>query len=237
MKRLLWTVPELTPPHDLEVIVRGAPVPSGIRPVPIKGRDGQTHSRLAEGRDSQHEKRIKSWRARVAAAGVDAMAGRDVYTGPVAVELRFLRPRTVSQLGTGRNSGQVKASTPAFPTTRPDVLKLARLVEDALTAVVWKDDAQIVDERLVKIYVPQNRPPGVRVRVWQLFEREQQVQTAIAEHDRLERLIVPQGEQVIAQLEGVAEHLETASVAMLDPVEAARELRELARRMRVEGDW
>lgn len=237
MKRLLWTVPELTPPPDVEVIVRGAPVPSGIRPVPIKGKDGQVHSRLAEGRDAQHEQRIKGWRARVAGAGVDAMAGRDVYDGPLAVELRFLRPRTVSQLGTGRNSGQVKASTPAFPTTRPDVLKLARLVEDALTSVVWKDDAQIVDERLVKIYVPPNRPPGVRVRVWRLFEREQQVQDAIAEHERLERLVLPQGEQVIAQLETIGELLEGDDETLADPIEAARELRELARRMRVEGDW
>ena len=33
----------------------------------------------------------------------------------------------------------------------PDVLKLARGVEDALTGIVWRDDAQIVNESLNKV--------------------------------------------------------------------------------------
>jgi Holliday junction resolvase RusA-like endonuclease len=32
------------------------------------------------------------------------------------------------------------------------VLKLARAVEDALTGVVWRDDAEIVAEGLAKLY-------------------------------------------------------------------------------------
>jgi Holliday junction resolvase RusA-like endonuclease len=36
--------------------------------------------------------------------------------------------------------------------TRPDVLKLARAAEDALTGIVWRDDSQIVHETLAKVY-------------------------------------------------------------------------------------
>ena len=37
-----------------------------------------------------------------------------------------------------------------YPVTRPDALKLARAVEDALTGIIWLDDAQIVEEHLTK---------------------------------------------------------------------------------------
>lgn len=38
------------------------------------------------------------------------------------------------------------------PATRPDVLKLARCAEDSLTGIVWRDDAQIVEEHLFKYW-------------------------------------------------------------------------------------
>jgi Holliday junction resolvase RusA-like endonuclease len=37
-----------------------------------------------------------------------------------------------------------------FPAKKPDLLKLMRAVEDALTGVVYKDDALIVSERMAK---------------------------------------------------------------------------------------
>ena len=42
--------------------------------------------------------------------------------------------------------------TPPFPTARPDLLKLARAVEDAIQSVVYRNDSQIVDEVLHKRY-------------------------------------------------------------------------------------
>jgi Holliday junction resolvase RusA-like endonuclease len=46
----------------------------------------------------------------------------------------------------------LRPAAPAWPTVRPDVLKLARAVEDALTGLVWRDDSQIVVELLTKQY-------------------------------------------------------------------------------------
>ncbi len=95
----------------------------------------------------------KSWRQEVACAAREAMerAGlADPLLCALSVSFVFYRPRPKGHHGTGRNEGVVKASAPAFPATRPDVLKLARAVEDSLTGIVYGDDAQIVDERLVK---------------------------------------------------------------------------------------
>lgn len=94
----------------------------------------------------------KPWRQEVAGAGAVAMGERDLFLGALAVTFTFVRPRPRGHFGTGRNAGLVKATAPAFPTTRPDVLKLARAAEDALTGIVWRDDSQIVDERLLKVW-------------------------------------------------------------------------------------
>lgn len=50
----------------------------------------------------------------------------------------------------------------------PDVLKLARGVEDALTGIVWRDDAQIVNESLSKVVVAPPRPAQPQVNWEQL---------------------------------------------------------------------
>ena len=95
----------------------------------------------------------KSWRQEVSLAAREAM-GRAESTDPLrcalSVSFVFYRPRPKGHYGSGRNAGIVKESAPAFPTTRPDVLKLARAVEDSMTGIVYGDDSQIVDERLVK---------------------------------------------------------------------------------------
>lgn len=84
-----------------------------------------------------------------------AKAARAVYNGPLLdgpldVLIVFYRPRLKAHL---RKDGSVKDSAlDAKPVSKPDVLKLARGVEDALTGVVWRDDAQIVDERIRKMY-------------------------------------------------------------------------------------
>lgn len=84
---------------------------------------------------------------------------------PLAVRFVFIRRRPAGHFGSGRNAGVLKASAPAHPITRPDVLKVARAVEDALTGVLWLDDSQIVDEQLVKRF---GDVEGVHVEVTRL---------------------------------------------------------------------
>jgi crossover junction endodeoxyribonuclease RusA len=105
----------------------------------------------------------KPWQAVVAAAGHEAMDGRPLFDGPLKVSFDFFQPRPKGHYGTGRNRNVLRASAPAFPTARPDLLKLARAVEDALTGVCWRDDSLIVSEALMKEY---GEPAQVRVWIY-----------------------------------------------------------------------
>jgi len=86
-------------------------------------------------------------------------------TGPLMVEFHFFMQRPKGHYGSGRNEDVVKASAPRSPAKKPDLLKLARAVEDALTGVAWKDDSQIVIEELSKAW---SGKPGVFVKIEEL---------------------------------------------------------------------
>lgn len=107
-------------------------------------------------------RKAKPWQVAVARAGAEAMDGGPLLSSAVELRLTFFSPRPKGHYGTGRNAGTLRSSAPSHPTGRPDVLKLARGVEDALTGVCWRDDAQIVDEHLHKHY---GEPPRVEVRI------------------------------------------------------------------------
>lgn len=92
------------------------------------------------------------WKQQVAGAALQAMHSHDRYDGPVDITMIFYRQRPGSHYGTGRNATTLKPSAPWAPATKPDALKLARGVEDALTGIVYNDDALIVDEHLHKRY-------------------------------------------------------------------------------------
>jgi len=84
--------------------------------------------------------RSKDWEARVARrAQAVVAAGGGAFVGPVALAITFALPRPAS----------VRRRA---PTTRPDVDKLARAVLDALTGVLYADDAQVVDLHTRKRY-------------------------------------------------------------------------------------
>ena len=107
----------------------------------------------------------KDWRGDVKVFARQAFNGAPVQD---ALELRlmFVRQRPTNHY---RANGAIKPKYEnATPTTKPDVLKLARAVEDALTGLVWKDDAQIVREYLAKKY---GDAPGVYVYI-KTFEPE-----------------------------------------------------------------
>jgi Holliday junction resolvase RusA-like endonuclease len=98
--------------------------------------------------------KAKSWQHDVKHSALEAMtgAGLVLVAGPVNVSMTFYTPHPKSHYGTGRNATVLKPSAPRFPTGRPDSLKLARGTEDALTGIVWRDDAQVVDLDVHKRY-------------------------------------------------------------------------------------
>lgn len=93
----------------------------------------------------------RAWKTDVAKAA-RAHAPAALLETPLKLEVLFVMPRPKSHHGTGRNAGVVKASAPQWPTVKPDATKLLRAVEDALTGIVWRDDAQVVVQTACKVY-------------------------------------------------------------------------------------
>lgn len=93
---------------------------------------------------ARHDPRVREYRLRVAQA-VREHRDASPHLGPVEVLVVAWLPRPRSHYGTGRDVGRLRPSAPAFPTTTPDVDKLARVVLDGLTdGGLWRDDAQAV---------------------------------------------------------------------------------------------
>jgi Holliday junction resolvase RusA-like endonuclease len=105
----------------------------------------------------------RPWKNQVAQVAGETMAGRSILDGPLFVSFKFYRARPKDHRG--KNGLTAKGKRTPYPHTRPDVLKLARGVEDALTGVIWTDDALIVDEVLMKQW---GTPERVEVEVWDL---------------------------------------------------------------------
>jgi len=106
-------------------------------------------------------KRSRPWKAMVSDAALEAMTthgaeGTSGYLppldGPLLLEITFWVQRPKSHFGSGRNADVVKPGAPFAPTVKPDLLKLARAVEDALTGIAYRDDSQITCEILQKAY-------------------------------------------------------------------------------------
>lgn len=108
----------------------------------------------------------KRWKAVVASTARGAMLRerRRAFDGPVWIEMVFRRRRPVAHV---KANGELslEGRRHEYPATKPDALKLARAVEDAMTGVVYGDDAQIVSEVLRKEW---GEEEGVSVTVMEL---------------------------------------------------------------------
>lgn len=105
----------------------------------------------------------KDWRGDVKTFALNAIEESTWPMGttlPVRVRFSFTFPRPKSHFRTGKNAHLLRDDAPTCHTKIPDVLKLTRAVEDALTGIVWKDDAQICVELLTKEY---GDKPGVEI--------------------------------------------------------------------------
>lgn len=105
----------------------------------------------------------KNWKNSVAIAGAIEMKRMryPLMTGPLKVEFYFRLPRPKYHYN---KIGLVKDEymTGCYHIKAPDVLKCARSTEDALTKIVWVDDARIVDEHIHKTFAT---APGATITV------------------------------------------------------------------------
>ena len=97
----------------------------------------------------------RAWRQEVAKAGLLAKRAAglsDVLRGPLALRIVFHRQRPKGHFRTGGILLSKAGKATPWPIGKPDSTKLLRAVEDALTSVLWEDDAQIVRQTVEKVW-------------------------------------------------------------------------------------
>jgi Holliday junction resolvase RusA-like endonuclease len=92
--------------------------------------------------DDNSEKR-KQWANAVSSAAAEVMRGRTLLATPVVLRAVFYFRRPNSHYGSGRNAQSLKNSAPGLHAQTPDLDKLVRCLGDALTGIVFRDDALI----------------------------------------------------------------------------------------------
>lgn len=134
----------------------GKPEPAGSKRG-VGGRPGQGPPRVIDA-----NKNAAGWKQRVALEVSQKYRGQVWAKTPMMLRLVFYRTRPAKDYRTGKNAHLLRDDAPEFPLAKPDVLKLARAIEDALTGVIWHDDAQIVNEPIAKRWAAR---PGVKIEI------------------------------------------------------------------------
>lgn len=123
----------------IRLTVRGLPAPQGSKS--FKGMSNAGRAILTES-----SKKVRPWRqdVKAAAEALRDRTGAPPIDGPVIVRMTFTLPKPKSAPKRRRT----------YPMRTPDLSKLARSTEDALTdAGIWADDARVIGyEKLWKTY-------------------------------------------------------------------------------------
>lgn len=139
------------------ISVYGSPGPQGSKKFVGRSKSGR-------GIMIESSTKVKTWREAVKSAALDVVTGTII--GAVEVEMIFYMPKPKSA-----PKGRV-----TWPDRRPDLSKLVRSTEDALTdAGVWEDDARIIRCFSGKAFAGENsdalRSPGAIIKIWPVEER------------------------------------------------------------------
>lgn len=142
----------------MKLSVIGVPATQGSkRAFPIRRKNGQIGVAVTESGGETHRAWkgliIDAFMAKYGTCAASDAGYEEPMGGPVIVDFTFYLPRPKSA-----------PKSRVFPDRKPDSLKLARLVEDALSLMAYRDDAQIVTHSIRKRYAI-GRPPGVEIAI------------------------------------------------------------------------
>ena len=144
--------------ESVQFFVRGTPRPKGSKKAFVvkDKKTGKPRAVLAESAGEA----LKAW-SNAVGAEARAHAPSKPLSGPVCVEVAFHLPRPKRHYTA---SGALRGDAPAWHAKRPDIDKLARGVLDALTGVLFEDDAQVASFLAKAVYAT-NGPAGCELRV------------------------------------------------------------------------
>jgi Holliday junction resolvase RusA-like endonuclease len=100
----------------------------------------------------------------LAEAGALFMRGRAPTEQPVALLVHAYKPVPASWSKTDRAKALAGA---LLPTSKPDGDNYLKGCQDALNGIVWRDDAQVIDARVIKRY---SDSPALRIEVREFIQ-------------------------------------------------------------------
>lgn len=114
----------------------------------------------------ESSKRVAPWRADIRNAAEQALNGDHsaLWNAPLSVTLGFDFPRPQNHYRTGRNADLLRHQAPHEHIGKPDLDKLTRAVLDALTGIIWADDAHVVAITAAKGWADDTHP-GVQITI------------------------------------------------------------------------
>jgi Holliday junction resolvase RusA-like endonuclease len=149
----------------------GKPQPKGAHTSFVPRRkDGSLVTRIDGApvvvtKDTNDDQQSAQQAVALAALAARTAAGSGISDGPVTVNRRYYFARGKGHYGTGRNAGLLKDSAPLYPVTKADIDKLDRLVFDALTGTIIRDDKLVVGGEHSKHFAEGDDPPRTEVEV------------------------------------------------------------------------
>ncbi|MBS2008236.1 MAG: RusA family crossover junction endodeoxyribonuclease [Cyanobacteria bacterium SZAS TMP-1] len=143
----------------IRIEVCGLPRPGGSK-IPGLRKDGTLFVRPAS-------KHTSTWMGQVEDAAVEQMTG-ELLCGAIEMfyEFRFPRPKKHFR----GKSETLRADAPIWHTNKPDLTKIIRSTEDALTGIVWKDDSKVCKRAESKRYCNGNEKPGVTMTIFEIHD-------------------------------------------------------------------
>jgi Holliday junction resolvase RusA-like endonuclease len=173
--------------QGLRFFVYGIPKPGGSkRAFAFMRKKGPKAGRLGVAVMDDAGEGNKNWRASIAHTAGPLVKG--IFTGPISLTVVFYMPRPKSHSG----KKGLLPSAPRHPANKPDLLKLARCLEDALTGIAWNDDSQIVSEVLDKTYAGEGFATGAEVWICPLDDRKPAVMEELLQKHYWARAAAPE---------------------------------------------
>lgn len=154
---------------SLTFTVPGTPAPGGSKNAfAMKRRDGSLVMRGGNPIINIVDagKGNKEWRRSVAIMARRVMDSAPPFVGPVSLNIDFTFARPTSHYRGESKLNDLRNSAPKFRTQKPDALKLARSTEDAMTGIVYVDDAQVVELFVSKAW---GEASGAEITVTEIF--------------------------------------------------------------------
>ena len=130
----------------------------------VAGRPAPQGSKvsLGRGRFKEQSPHVANWRNDVRSAA-SAHYGEALIDAPVFIQMAFLFRRPNNHYISSNRDKPLKHDAPFWVTKSPDLDKLERATNDALTGVLWADDSSVAGILSQKFWTEENEGAIIKV--------------------------------------------------------------------------